>query len=164
DRDAVATAVWLKIALRTRAAGGDRVARPLDLARQGGVDEESELAWLTAVAKAWSSPRTDRHATETQVNPPVTPPPPPTPPPARPRQSAAAPAWRAAASYRGLARHRRGGRRGGRPPADQASGRPRAPPIARPATTTATGLAWPGLGVTTGRAPRHRGPHRPRSH
>jgi len=50
------------VALRARQRGLDRANKPLDLVRQGGVDEESELAWLTAVAKAWSSPLVARYA------------------------------------------------------------------------------------------------------
>jgi LDH2 family malate/lactate/ureidoglycolate dehydrogenase len=57
DAEAAATACWLKAALDAKARGLDRVTRPLDLVRQGGVDQETELKWLTTVAKAWASPR-----------------------------------------------------------------------------------------------------------
>ncbi len=54
--EAAATACWLKEALKAKARGEERVAKPLDLVRQGGVDQETERRWLTAVAKAWASP------------------------------------------------------------------------------------------------------------
>jgi hypothetical protein len=56
EAEAAATACWLTVALAAKAAGLDRVDKPLDLVRQGGVDRESELQWLSAVAKAWASP------------------------------------------------------------------------------------------------------------
>jgi len=62
NREALATAVWVRMALQARADGRDRVDKPLDLARLGGVDEDSELAWLTEVAKAWSSPLAAKYA------------------------------------------------------------------------------------------------------
>lgn len=67
NRAAAVTACWVKVALRARSAGRERVARPLDLAGQGGVDTETELRWLTAVAKAWGSPVIARHAAATDV-------------------------------------------------------------------------------------------------
>jgi hypothetical protein len=62
NREALATAVWVRMALQARADGRERVDKPLDLARLGGVDEDSELAWLTEVAKAWSSPLAAKYA------------------------------------------------------------------------------------------------------
>ncbi|TCO52649.1 MAB_1171c family putative transporter [Actinocrispum wychmicini] len=56
NRDAAVTACWVRVALRVRANGVERVAKPIDLAGQGGVDTETELCWLTAVAKSWTSP------------------------------------------------------------------------------------------------------------
>jgi hypothetical protein len=62
EAEAAATACWLKVALDARERGLDRVAKPLDLVRQGGVDRETELRWLTAVAKAWASPLVREYA------------------------------------------------------------------------------------------------------
>jgi hypothetical protein len=72
DREAAATACWLKVALHARAHDLDRVAKPLDLVRQGGVDTETELRWLTAVAKAWASPLVHKHSTLIAVDSPTT--------------------------------------------------------------------------------------------
>lgn len=72
NREALATAVWVKVALQARADGRERVDKPLDLARQGGVDEDSELAWLTEVAKAWSTPLAAKHAATTTLDEPIT--------------------------------------------------------------------------------------------
>lgn len=63
DAEAAATASWLKIALDAKARGVDRVAKSLDLAGHGGVDSDSELRWLTAVAKAWASPLATKYST-----------------------------------------------------------------------------------------------------
>lgn len=62
EAEAVTTAAWLKIALDAKARGLDRVAKPLDLAGHGGVDSDSELRWLTAVAKAWASPQAAKYS------------------------------------------------------------------------------------------------------
>jgi hypothetical protein len=67
EAEAAATACWLKVALEAKAAGLDRVAKPLDLVRQGGVDRQTELQWLSAVAKAWASPLVRKYSTMISV-------------------------------------------------------------------------------------------------
>ncbi|GGM79183.1 hypothetical protein GCM10012275_57220 [Longimycelium tulufanense] len=51
------TACWLQVAIHAKQVGNPRIAtEPLDLARHGGSDADSELRWLRAVAKEWRSP------------------------------------------------------------------------------------------------------------
>jgi hypothetical protein len=69
DAEAAATASWLKIALDAKARGLERVPKPLDLAGHGGVDSDSELRWLTAVAKAWASPLATKYSTTVAAQP-----------------------------------------------------------------------------------------------